>query len=186
MQFLSKMEKKDVRRRIKSEILALSPALQAEQSRQVVEQLRSLIEQSGARVVALFAPLADEVQIGDLASQLSCRVALPRVGDMADGTPDMEFFYYDKQSLAAGAYGIQEPQAGEVCSAADIDVMVVPGVAFTSAGDRLGRGKGYYDRYMAREGFRAQTIGVCYSCQLCDELPVEEHDRRVDRVISAE
>ena len=73
-----------------------------------------------------------------------------------------------------------------MCSAADIDVMVVPGVAFTSVGDRLGRGKGYYDRYMAREGFRAQTIGVCYSCQLCDELPVEEHDRRVDRVISAE
>ena len=175
-----------MRRRIKSEILALSPVSQAEQSRQVVEQLRSLIGQSGARVVALFAPLADEVQIGDLASQLSCRVALPRVGDMADGTPDMEFFYYDKQSLAAGAYGIEEPQAGEVCSAADIDVMVVPGVAFTSAGDRLGRGKGYYDRYMAREGFRAQTIGVCYACQLCDELPVEEHDRRVDRVIFAE
>lgn len=180
------MDKKDVRRRIKSEILALSSASRAEQSRQVVEQLRSLIEQSGARVVALFAPLADEVQIGSLAEQLACRVALPRVGDMADGTPDMEFFYYDKQSLAAGAYGIQEPQAGEVCSAADIDVMVVPGVAFTSAGDRLGRGKGYYDRYMAREGFRAQTIGVCYACQLCDELPVEEHDRRVDRVISAE
>ena len=175
-----------MRRRIKSEILALSPVSQAEQSRQVAEQLRSLIEQSGARVVALFAPLADEVQIGSLAEQLVCRVALPRVGDMADGTPDMKFFYYDKQSLAAGAYGIQEPQAGEVCSAADIDVMVVPGVAFTLAGDRLGRGKGYYDRYMAREGFRAQTIGVCYACQLCDELPVEEHDRRVDRVIFAE
>ena len=174
-----------MRRRIKSEILALSAFTRTEQSEQVVEQLRSLIEQSGAQVVALFAPLADEVQIGDIASQLACRIALPRVGDMANGTPDMEFFYYDRQTLAAGAYGIQEPQAGEMCSAVDIDVMVVPGVAFTPAGDRLGRGKGYYDRYMAREGFRAQTIGVCYACQLCDELPVEEHDRRVDMVISA-
>lgn len=179
------MDKKDIRRCIKADVLSLSAESRAEQSRRVVVQLRDIIEQSKARVVALFAPLSDEVQIGELISQLSCRVALPRVGDMADGTPDMAFYYYDSRALAVGAYGIQEPQAGEPCSASDIDVMVVPGVAFTSQGARLGRGKGYYDRYMAREGFRALTIGVCYDCQLCDELPVEEHDRRVDRVISA-
>ena len=178
------MEKKDVRRRIKSEILALSAIARAEQSRQVVEQLRGLIERSEARVVALFAPLTDEVQIGELVEQLPCRVVLPRVGDREDGTPEMEFFYYDREALAVGAYGIQEPQATEMCPAGDIDLMVVPGVAFTAEGYRLGRGKGYYDRYMAREGFRAQTVGVCYACQLLDALPVEEHDRQVDRVIS--
>ena len=174
-----------MRLRIKSRILALSATSRAEQSMQVMAQLRELIEQRETRVVALFSPLSDEVQIAPLVEQLPCRVVLPRVGDRVDGTPDMEFFYYDKQALCVGAYGIQEPQAGEVCSAGDIDLMVVPGVAFTSSGDRLGRGKGYYDRYMAREGFRALTVGVCYACQLCDELPIEAHDRRVDRVISA-
>ena len=61
--------------------------------------------------------------------------------------------------------------------------MVVPGVAFSADGVRLGRGKGYYDRYIAREGFRAYTIGVCYDCQMLGQLPCDEHDRRVDSVI---
>ena len=63
--------------------------------------------------------------------------------------------------------------------------MVVPGVAFASDGRRLGRGKGYYDRYLAREGFRAYTVAVCYSCQLRDDVPAEPHDKRVDEVVVA-
>ena len=62
-------------------------------------------------------------------------------------------------------------------------MMVVPGVAFTAAGERMGRGKGYYDRYLSREGFRAYSVGVCFGCQMCEELPTEPHDRRMDEVI---
>lgn len=182
------MDKKKLRRQIKEQVLALTRAEQSAQSLQIVEHVKALIEERKPRVVALFSPLKDEVQILPLAESLpaSCRVVLPRVGDRADGTPEMEFFDYEPKTLADGAYGIAEPQGESVCAADEIDLMIVPGVAFTREGVRLGRGKGYYDRYLAREGFRAYTVGVCYACQLLQELPSEEHDRRVDIVVAGE
>ncbi len=182
------MEKIGIRRQIKAQVLSLTEVEGQAQSMSVAERVEALVAEHKPRVVALFSPLKDEVQILPLAKKLAsvCRVVLPRVGDRADGTPEMEFFDYEPSSLAEGAYGIAEPQGDKVCAAEDIDLMVVPGVAFTREGVRLGRGKGYYDRYLAREGFRAYTVGVCYACQLLQELPSEEHDRRVDIVVAGE
>jgi 5-formyltetrahydrofolate cyclo-ligase len=87
--------------------------------------------------------------------------------------------------MQQGEFNIMEPTGLDV----DTDVLqliIVPGVAFDKAGNRLGRGKGYYDRYLACEGFRAYTIGVCYACQLCDALPCGEYDRKVDIVVAGE
>ena len=63
--------------------------------------------------------------------------------------------------------------------------MVVPGVAFAEDGRRLGRGKGYYDRYLSRAEFRAFTVGVCYGCQLRGDIPAEPHDKKVSMVVVA-
>lgn len=182
------MEKKEIRRVIKEAIMALSPEQRRSESQFVIEQLRHIIEQSGARVVALFSPLGDEVQIMPLVDMLSaeCRVVVPRVEDRADGTPHMEFYDLSLSSLEEGSFGIMEPQGRSVCSADEIDLMVLPGVAFSPSGVRLGRGKGYYDRYLARDGFRAFTIGVCYACQRRESLPCEEYDRVVEMVIFGE
>ncbi len=70
-----------------------------------------------------------------------------------------------------------------LCDPADIDLIVVPGVAFTAAGARLGRGRGYYDRYLSQPEMRAYTVGVCYAHQIVDALPSEPHDVAVERVI---
>lgn len=69
---------------------------------------------------------------------------------------------------------------------AEIDVMIVPGVAFTHEGARCGRGKGFYDKHLSHNSFRAYTVGVCYPYQVVAELPTEEHDRRLDRVVTAQ
>jgi 5-formyltetrahydrofolate cyclo-ligase len=179
------MEKKKIRQRVKAQVLSLSAEEKATQSCAVMASLRSAIADRQPHVVALFSPLNDEVQLAPLADLLAqdYRVVLPRVGDREDGTPEMEFFDYTPQAMASGAYGIIEPQGGEPCRAEEIDLMVVPGVAFTREGVRLGRGKGYYDRYMSQPDFRACTIGVCFAHQIYDELPVEPHDCCVDRVI---
>lgn len=68
--------------------------------------------------------------------------------------------------------------------AGEIDLVVCPGVAFTADGRRLGRGRGYYDRYLGDPVFRGFRVGVCYAHQLVDDLPVEPHDVRMDRVIT--
>ena len=62
-----------------------------------------------------------------------------------------------------------------------VDFVIVPGLAFTAAGDRLGYGSGYYDRFLPRVS--APNVGVCFREQLIDELPITEHDVRVQRVI---
>lgn len=180
------MDKKEIRRAVKQAILALSPAERESQEQLLIEKIRRIIAERNPRVVALFAPLGDEVQILPLVELLprDCRLLLPRVEDTTDGTPSMEFYDYNTAALAVGPYGIMEPQGAVACAVEEIDLMVVPGVAFSADGVRLGRGKGYYDRYIAREGFRAYTVGVCYACQMREELPCGEHDKRVDRVIS--
>ena len=179
------MEKKKIRQIVKASVLSLSAQEKTAQSCAVMARLRDIIMERKPHVVALFSPLADEVQIAPLADALArdYRVVLPRVGDREDGTPEMEFFDYNQQQMADGAYGIAEPQGDKRCPAEQIDLMVVPGVAFTREGIRLGRGKGYYDRYLAREGFRAYTVGVCYACQVCEQLPSEPFDRQVDIVV---
>ena len=178
------MDKKSLRQTIKHLTLALTEADAARQRDRVVASLREVVKQRRPRVVALFSPLPDEIDVSPLAGCLACRVVMPRVGDGADGEPDMEFFDYAPQAMASGAYGIAEPQAGEPCRVEDIDLMVVPGVAFSVDGVRLGRGKGYYDRYLSRDGFRAYCVGVCYACQLRDDIPAESHDKRVNLVIA--
>lgn len=175
--------KKQIRQEVKQTILSLQN--KAQQSLCVCSQLRALIEARRPQCVALYAPLPDEVDVSALACGLDCRVVLPRVGDGEDGTPDMEFFDFAEGELSSGAYGIMEPSGNVPCVAKDIDFMVVPGVAFASDGRRLGRGKGYYDRYLSREGFRAYCVGVCFDCQLREDIPFEPHDRRVDEVVVA-
>lgn len=165
---------------MKRQTLALTESEVKRQSEAAMKILLQQVEFRRPSMVALFAPLADEIQLLPLVEKLSCRVVLPRVeGD------DMEFYDYDPRAMQIGSFGIVEPQGVEPVEAEQIDLMVVPGVAFTAAGDRLGRGKGYYDRYLSREGFRAFCVGVCYEHQVVESLPVEPHDKAMDEVVSS-
>lgn len=183
------MSKKSIRQSIKRATLSLSAEEVCRQRDGVNTALRDIITSRQPSVVALFSPLSDEVDITPvidyLAEQKECLVLLPRVDVSVEG-PMMEFFEYQPDMLSVGAYGIREPQGDEPCPAETIDLMVVPAIAFTRRGERLGRGKGFYDCYLSREGFRAYTVGVCYSHQLLDSLPTEPHDCCVDEVVVGE
>ena len=104
------------------------------------------------------------------------RLLLPRVEGglivVADGDGPM----------ATSRFGVSEPQ-GPALDPAEVGFVIVPGLAFTVAGDRLGYGAGYYDRFLPT--VHVPNVGVCFDEQIVDELPVEPHDVRVDRVISA-
>lgn len=85
----------------------------------------------------------------------------------------------DLRQLISGAYGIPEPKPdAPVVSASEIDLILVPGLAFDRTGRRLGRGKGYYDRFLA--DFHGKTMGICG--QLMPVVPVEQHDITMDAV----
>ena len=108
------------------------------------------------------------------------RIVVPRVeGDV------MRFYEYDPQTLCPGAFGIAEPgPAARLCDPSEIDLVIVPGTAFTASGIRCGRGRGYYDKYLSLPGVHAVKVGVCFAHQLVGELPAEPHDVAMDYVIT--
>lgn len=90
--------------------------------------------------------------------------------------------------MEAGAYGIMEPEGPAFTAYDDIDLIIIPGVAFDVKHNRLGRGKGYYDRFLQQMQQMRQThaykIGVCFSHQLVDSIPVTAYDIPMDEVVS--
>lgn len=178
------MNKQELRKQMRALNLAVDPLDRrlADLAFMRHQELREALK--SAAVVAVFSPLPDEPALGDFVHKellaRGYRVVLPRVeGDT------MNFYDYRKgKTVVVEPYGIEEPDPdAPLCRAEEIDVMIVPGVAFTRFGDRLGRGKGYYDKYMSLPGFRAKTFGYCYPHQMFLELPTDPHDVRVDGVV---
>lgn len=175
-------DKRLIRREVRERLAHIPCEEKPRRAQVIIEGIKSHLAVCGARVVALFSPLADEPQIASLIDELAKEmlVVLPRIdGDV------MEFFCYSRECMVTGAYGIMEPCGTEPVQPYEIDAVIVPGVAFTVNGWRMGRGKGYYDKYLSRKDFRALKIGVCYAEQIVPSLPLEPHDVVMDCVISA-
>lgn len=177
------MTKNELRRMMKRRNLLLTAEERAERSRRIFRRVEMLPEFAAARTVAFFCALADEPETQPALERWLTqgkRIVVPRVEGEC-----MEFFEYAPGGMESGAFGIREPGAGAVCCPADgIDLVIVPGTAFSPQGARMGRGRGYYDRYLSRSDFRGAKIGVCYAHQLVDALPSEPHDVAMDRVVT--
>ena len=136
-----------------------------------------------SHTVLAYSALPDEVPTQALIDQLAEQgkmVLLPRV----ISNTDMELRRYTGlQDLQEGAFGIMEPCGELFTDYGQIDVAVIPGMAFDAEGRRLGRGRGYYDRFLSRVPF-IYKIGLCFGFQLVEEVPTDENDIRMDLIIS--
>lgn len=134
-----------------------------------------------AKSVMAFYPLPDEPNIAPVLKQLlglGKRVLLPAVVGDSIELRDFE----GDESLRDGAFHIKEPATQSPFKPEDVDVVLVPGMAFTAGGKRLGRGGGYYDRFLPKAR-NAWKIGVAFPFQLLDVVPTDEYDQQVDSVI---
>lgn len=178
-----KMTKQFLRSQIRTAKRQYSPAQLAVFSKTLCDNILNMPAYQSAHTLLLYSPLTDEVDIFPLIDNAFCNgkcVLLPKVvGD------DLELHIYKGVvSLERGAFGILEP-TGEVFSDYDnVDAAIIPGMAFDGHGNRLGRGKGYYDRLLPRLT-KAYKIGVCFPFQYFDEIPSEEHDVVMDCVVSS-
>lgn len=91
----------------------------------------------------------------------------------------------DHASLKRGPYGVLEPAVERIVPASSLDLVLVPGVAFDARGHRLGRGKGFYDRFLRGLPLRTSLYGLAFDFQVLSSLPSEKHDVNVQRVITA-
>jgi 5-formyltetrahydrofolate cyclo-ligase len=145
----------------------------------VLASLESRQDFREATTVLLYHSLPDEVRTWNFVDRWcgSKRVLLPVVvGD------DLELrLYTGRDSLRLGMYNILEPVGPLFTDYDSIDLAVIPGVAFTRDGIRLGRGKGYYDRLLPR--INSPKIGICFPFQILDFIPTEPFDVRMDDVV---
>jgi len=175
--------KNNLRRFIRQQKKQYSAAELAAKSEIICNRVLASAWWQEAGILLLYYPLADEVDVRPLireAYRNGKQVLLPVcVGD------DLELRLYEGEtSLAEGAFGIMEPTgqlfAPEKYNA--VQLAIVPGMAFDRTGNRLGRGKGYYDRLLPKLT-NARRLGICFPFQLLDEVTAEAHDISVHEVV---
>ena len=154
----------------------------AKWSADIVEKLTSSILPHTSTILCYW-PLPDEPDIRQLINTLvneGKTVLLPKV----TGDETMTIHRYTSpDDMAEGAFHIMEPTTAAFTDLVQIDTVLVPGVAFDAAGHRLGRGRGYYDRFLATCP-QVRKVGICFPFQRVAEVPVEEHDIVMDEVIA--
>lgn len=150
-----------------------------EESKSVIDNLTSDELWINAHRVLIYSSLWDEVDTSWLLRQNihEKSIVLPTV--VGDSLELHE--YVSQNTTVVGAYGITESTGPIVTDYDSIDLAIIPGRAFTPDGCRLGRGKGYYDRLLPL--LHCPTIGICFSFQILENIPIDTHDIKVDKVI---
>ncbi len=174
------MDKNQIRTRIKARKSLLTLAEKEEAARRVFDVLENSAAFALAENVLMYHSLPDELSTRSFIARWAERknFFLPRVNGV-----NLEILPYDRSRIALGAFHIEEPQGDDIVDISRIELVVVPAVAYDRSGNRVGRGKGYYDRLL--HGTKATKVGVGYDFQLLDEdIPAEEHDVAVDVVIT--
>jgi 5-formyltetrahydrofolate cyclo-ligase len=150
----------------KRQMLDLAQRMRASQS--IMNRLHELVPIHNARTIMGYAAIQNEVDMTpflEAQQQLGKTILLPRVH--ADQLVAVEWQGWQKTELSS--FGIREP-LGEVYPLADIDVVLVPGLAFDGRGHRLGFGRGFYDRFLPNLRQDAFKCGICYEFQVVDSI----------------
>lgn len=170
--------KKELRKQMRE----IKKQLSAPEKQKKSEEIFRYIEQqpwfSDAKVVMCYWSLPDEVFTHDFCRKWMNRktILLPKMSG-----PDIEPVVFNGALLREPVLGIEEP-VGDVYPYVDmINIIIVPGVAFDHSGNRLGRGKGFYDRLLAET--KAMKIGVCFAEQVAHRVPVSLTDVSMHQVV---
>lgn len=170
---------------LRNQIRALvrsSAATLGERSKSLQKKILELPAWKSAQTVGLFASLPDEPDLLELMSVPNKTFAFPCIiGDALVWRTAIR--QTDLRLIQPGIRHLREPQDGPIIPEAQIQLLLVPGLAFTRQGFRLGRGGGFYDR--ALQHFPKSTVraGVCFQFQILRSLPVEPHDQSVDFIL---
>jgi len=177
------MTKEELRKEFIKRRLSLTSHEVVRMGAKITSALRSSQVYSGSKILSLYFPVKGEVPTEEIfrdARNTGKIVVFPRVkgGNIEFSPVD------DLRDMREGAFGIPEPSSISVCSLSEIDLLLVPGVAFDIYGNRLGYGKGYFDSVL-RQSPRPISIGLSYECQIYDGLlPTGPGDARVDMVLT--
>jgi 5-formyltetrahydrofolate cyclo-ligase len=144
-------------------------------------QLFSLAKNLGAQVIAAYLPFGTEPNIGDFVSGAHAH-GLDLIMPVSNPDGRLHWVHYTGLS-APGIFGFDEP-VGEPANLIEVDLILIPATAVDQNGNRLGKGKGFYDIALAQEGVNAPIAAVVYEPEVLTDLPVENHDQPVNYVVT--
>lgn len=184
------MNKELLRRKMINWRITLGSSDRVRWSRRAQESLISSDWFRGANTILIYMAFRGEVRtqiIATAAVAAGKRLCLPRVQARSRRLM-LHAYSGDPNTLEEGAYGIREPaESWPIIPFGEVDLVVTPGVAFDQSGHRLGYGGGYYDRTLAEvraANPAVRVVGLAYEFQVLGSLPVEEHDVRVDGLVT--
>jgi 5-formyltetrahydrofolate cyclo-ligase len=168
-------------------LAGIDPAAAAEKSHAACDAVRSLPEFGQANCVMLYMPMSDELDCTHLALaawQEGLTVVVPRIDWEHRYMEPVPITSLDGDGIVVGRHGIREPAEAAPWPIESLDLIVIPAMAFDRCGHRLGRGGGFYDRFLSRTNRHASLCGLGYDEQLFDELPRHRHDFPLDLVVT--
>lgn len=180
-------DKAALRSELRSRLRGLVPEVRAAASIDACRRVQRLDAWAQAGTVMLYMPLETEVDTTPLA--LACfrggrTVCVPKVDWTRGEMTAVEATSFEDEALAADERNLRSPIEGRPVVPSSIDVVVVPGLGFDAAGGRLGRGGGFYDRFLGRLGSRPVRIGIAFDVQVVEHVPREPHDVVMDAVVT--
>ena len=152
-----------------------------EMSKKIFEAITCDEAYKSAQTVMMYVSLGSEVSTLDLilhAALLGKKICVPKVF----GNYIRPVYIDGLHDLQPGAYGISEPISDKYCEISDIDLILVPGICFDTKGNRIGYGKGFYDRLL--KDITTDSIGLCYDFCVVDSVFPEEFDIAVQTIIT--
>ncbi|MGC8832114.1 MAG: 5-formyltetrahydrofolate cyclo-ligase [Thermoproteota archaeon] len=179
--------KDGLRRTAMKKILSMTEEQRRNKSFRITSRIKELKEFSRARCIMVYVSKSDEVDTTELMEDMlrsGKRVVVPVVDREKEEIVPCEIKSLNE--LRPRTFGVMEPRLGEArtVNVEEIDLAIVPGRAFDKDCNRLGRGRGYFDRFLKKLGGRVKVIGVAFSEQLFDSIPVGERDVKVDIVVT--
>lgn len=168
-----------IRRQLRESLAAMSDSDCHAKSVAACALLAASPEFSMARVVMLYLSTPTEVDTAPLAIrawQAGKTVVVPKVSWDQRRMLPVEISSLNTDNLTTTGPGVREPIAGTPVPVPEIDLVIVPGLGFTSSGYRIGRGMGFYDRFLAQDNFIGVSCGLAFDEQIVADLPVLDHD----------
>jgi 5-formyltetrahydrofolate cyclo-ligase len=183
------MTKTQIRSTMKSLLGGVTDPQRHARSLAACNLLAGTREFKNAQTIMIFLSMPSEIETSTLALkawQEGKSIAVPRVDWESKRMEPVEIRSLDIGMKTTGPGGaIREPVDGRVVCLSMIDLVVVPGVAFDRHGFRVGRGRGFYDRFLAQQDFQGVRCALCFNEQLLHEpLPIEEHDMPMDLIVT--
>ena len=179
-------EKEELRKLILAKRSTLAEDQRVEKSRVILKDILTLPEFVTAKTIMAYLDFRGEVETRELAVEILSmgkRLVVP----LCHRDNIIPCLINDlNQDLHAGTWGILEPRKDRIrpLPPLEIDLVLVPGVAFDHQGNRLGYGRGYYDRFLPRLREDVLAVGLAFACQIVDRIPTDEYDMKMSLIIT--